>query len=54
MEDNQNNQKDKENYETDPETNSYHQTPIGTKPKLSRKLLRKLERKKKSLRRNPR
>ena len=54
MEDKQNNQKGKENQESDPEANLYHQTPIGIKPKLSRKLQRKLERKKKSLRRNPR
>ena len=54
MEDKQGNQEDKENQESKPEVNPNHQTPIGTKPKLSRKLQRKLERNKRSRRRDPR
>ena len=54
MEDNQNNTSDKENESAKPETPSHSQTPIGTKPKPSRKLRRKIERAKKSRRRDPR
>ena len=54
MEDSQNNMSDKENKESKAETPSHNQTPIGTKPNLSRKLKRKMERAKKSRRRDPR
>ena len=54
MKDDQKNTSAKENEGENMETPLHGQTPVGTKPKLSRKLKRKMERAKKSRRRDPR